>query len=146
MSAAPVIAGYASLFGVRDRSGDRVLPGAFRASLKSRGTARIAMLWQHDPAQPIGRWERLGEDRRGLWVIGRLLPGVTLGREAAALIGAGAVSGLSIGFQARRAQKSRQGAERLLSDIDLWEVSVVTFPQVDGARVRIVRPNGAVSI
>lgn len=140
MRAATTIAGYASLFGIRDGAGDRVLPGAFAKSLKSRQLARVAMLWQHDPAQPIGRWERIVEDGRGLWVVGRLADGVTRASEAAALIHSGALSGLSIGFRAIRASKAPRTGERVLSEIDLWEVSLVTFPQMEAARVRLVEP------
>lgn len=142
MTAGLTIAGYASLFGIRDGAGDRVLPGAFAKSLKARPLGRIAMLWQHDPARPIGTWERLVEDRRGLLVVGRLAAGVAQADEAAHLIAAGALSGLSIGFRALRAAKSPRLGERVLSEIDLWEVSLVTFPQVEAARVRLLEQRG----
>lgn len=139
MSEGTLISGYASLFGVVDGAGDKVLPGAFHKSLMTRGTSRIAMLWQHDQTRPIGRWERIVEDRVGLRVIGRLIGGTTLGREAACLMKAGALSGLSIGFQARKATRPPdQHGVRCLSEIDLWEISLVTFPQVEGARARLL--------
>ncbi|WP_163849674.1 HK97 family phage prohead protease [Pseudooceanicola aestuarii] len=130
------IAGYASRFGVADQGGDRVAPGAYAASLaalKAEGR-RVKMLWQHDPAQPIGIWEEMREDATGLWVRGRLLEQVTRGREAAALIGAGAIDGLSIGYRTRRATKAESGG-RLLTELELWEVSLVTFPMLPTARV-----------
>jgi HK97 family phage prohead protease len=92
------------------------------------------MLWQHDPAQPIGIWDEVREDARGLWVKGRLLDTVAKGREAAALIEAGAIDGLSIGYRTRRATKTAAG-QRLLTELELWEVSLVTFPMLPSARI-----------
>ena len=130
------IAGYASLFGRVDQGGDVVGRGAYAASLKKLGTAerRVKMLWQHDPAQPIGVWDEVREDERGLYVKGRILTDVEKGREAAALLGAGAIDGLSIGYRTVRAQKDDKG-RRLLSELELWEVSLVTFPMLPSARV-----------
>lgn len=127
-----VISGYASLFGASDQGGDIVDAGAYRVSL-AKGR-RIKMLWQHDPAQPIGVWDEVVEDARGLWVKGRLLTDVARAREAASLIAAGAIDGLSIGYRTIRARKGDQGA-RHLSELDLWEVSLVTFPMLPDARV-----------
>jgi HK97 family phage prohead protease len=92
------------------------------------------MLWQHDPAQPIGVWDAVREDARGLFVKGRILADVAKGREAAALIAAGAIDGLSIGYRTIRATKNDKG-QRLLHELELWEVSLVTFPMLPGARV-----------
>lgn len=130
------ISGYASLFGAVDQGGDVVAPGAYTASLAQIALSgrSVKMLWQHDPAQPIGVWEEVREDARGLWVKGRLLESVAKGREAAALIGAGAIDGLSIGYRTVRATKDAQGRRRL-AELDLWEVSVVTFPMLPQARV-----------
>ncbi len=127
-----VISGYASLFGKSDQGGDIVEAGAYRISL-AKGR-RIKMLWQHDPAQPIGIWDEVVEDARGLWVKGRLLTDVARAREAASLIAAGAIDGLSIGYRTLRAHKDASGARRL-SELDLWEVSLVTFPMLPEARV-----------
>lgn len=130
------IEGYASLFGTSDRGGDVVHKGAYAASLEAlkRSGRSVKMLWQHDPAQPIGIWDEVREDARGLWVKGRLLTDVVKGREAAALIEAGAIDGLSIGYRTVRATKGEKG-ERLLQELDLWEVSLVTFPMLPSARV-----------
>ncbi|WP_422073663.1 HK97 family phage prohead protease [Tranquillimonas rosea] len=130
------IAGYASLFGVRDQGGDTVIPGAYVAALKrlaARG-GKVKMLWQHDPAQPIGVWEDVREDAHGLHVRGRLLDDVARAREAAALIAAGAIDGLSIGYRTVRATKDA-GGRRSLTELDLWEVSLVTFPMLPEARL-----------
>lgn len=130
------VAGYASVFGRKDSGGDTVLPGAYAASLErldSEGR-RVKMLWQHDPTQPIGVWEEVREDERGLWVRGRILPEVGRGREALALIAAGAIDGLSIGYRTVKAERNGHGGRRLLA-LELWEVSLVTFPMQVEARV-----------
>ncbi|MDO7685674.1 MAG: HK97 family phage prohead protease [Loktanella sp.] len=126
------IEGYASLFGTSDQGGDTVEKGAYAASLTKR--ASIKMLWQHDPSEPIGVWDEVCEDAKGLWVKGRILTEVSRGREAAALIGAGAIDGLSIGYRTVKSRKDGKGG-RLLSELELWEVSLVTFPMLPDARV-----------
>ncbi len=130
------ISGYASLFGDVDQGGDVVAAGAYAASLKALGAAdrKIKMLWQHEPGQPIGVWDDVREDAKGLWVRGRILNSVEKGREAAALIEAGAIDGLSIGYRTVKATKNNKG-QRLLSELELWEVSLVTFPMLPSARV-----------
>ncbi|WP_425440695.1 HK97 family phage prohead protease [Phreatobacter cathodiphilus] len=130
-----IFTGYASLFGIPDAQNDVVERGAFSASLLRRGTAGIRMLWQHDPAEPIGTWLSLAEDPVGLRVTGRLVTLTARGREARDLLAAGAVDGLSIGFKAVRAERRRRDGPRRLIEVDLWEVSVVTFPALAGARV-----------
>ena len=131
-----VIEGYASLFGVADQGGDLVLPGAFAASLKKLAAKgdKVRMLWQHDPTRPIGVWDEVHEDRKGLWVKGRLLPDVAQAREAAALITAGAIDGLSIGYRTIRADRDGK-LRRQLVEVDLWEVSLVTFPMLPEAKI-----------
>lgn len=131
-----LIEGYASLFGACDQGGDVVSRGAYAASLKaiSADGRRVKMLWQHDPACPIGVWDEVREDAKGLWVKGRLLPEVAKGREAAELIAAGAIDGLSIGYRTLKAAKNDKG-QRLLTELELWEVSLVTFPMLPSARV-----------
>ena len=131
-----VISGYASLFGAVDQGNDVVEAGAYGASLKalSGKGAKVKMLWQHDPAQPIGIWDEVREDAKGLWVKGRVLDTVEKGREAMALIKAGAIDGLSIGYRTRKARKNDRG-QRLLTELELWEVSLVTFPMLPTARI-----------
>lgn len=131
-----LVEGYASLFGKRDQGGDVVKPGAYGASLRALAGCkrRVKMLWQHDPAQPIGVWDEVREDGIGLYVKGRILTEVEKGREAAALLAAGAIDGLSIGYRTLRAEKDGKG-QRLLSELELWEVSLVTFPMLPEARV-----------
>jgi uncharacterized protein len=131
-----LLEGYASLFGRRDQGGDVVQKGAYSASLAALSTAgrRVKMLWQHDPSQPIGVWDEVREDATGLWVKGRILPEVDRGREAVALLAAGAIDGLSIGYRTLRAERDGKG-HRILSELELWEVSLVTFPMLAEARV-----------
>ena len=131
-----VVEGYASLFGQRDQGGDTVQAGAYGASLKALAAQgrRVKMLWQHDPGQPIGVWEDVREDAKGLYVKGRILTEVERGREAAALLAAGAIDGLSIGYRTLRAERDAKG-QRLLAEVELWEVSLVTFPMLAEARV-----------
>jgi hypothetical protein len=138
-------AGYASLFNVTDLSGDRVLMGAFHRSLQARGVAGIRMLWNHDPAEPIGVWTAIHEDAKGLRVEGRLTPDVDRADGLAALLRDSAVDGLSIGFHTIRADRSKSakpvaGKGRRLIEIDLWEISLVAFPMQPGARVDRVMP------
>lgn len=138
-----VISGYASLFGAADQGGDVVERGAYAASLRRTVEAggRVKMLWQHDPARPIGVWDEVCEDERGLWVKGRILTDVAQGREAAALVGAGAIDGLSIGYRTVRAHKDEAGRRRL-AEVELWEVSLVTFPMLPEARVAAKQDDG----
>ena len=131
------IEGYAAVFGQPDRGGDIVAPGAFAETLRAR-TSSVKFLWQHDPAQPIGIWDSITEDARGLRVRGRLLTTLKQGEEAAILLAAGALDGLSIGFRTVQAEKS--GPHRRLTRLDLWEISLVTFPMAESARARATPP------
>ncbi|MEM6729815.1 MAG: HK97 family phage prohead protease [Pseudomonadota bacterium] len=130
------IEGYASLFGITDTGGDLVEKGAYGASLKALKKAgqSVKMLWQHRPEEPIGVWDEVRETEKGLFVKGRLLPDVARAQEAAALLRAGAIDGLSIGYRTLKAKKNDKG-ERLLCELELWEVSLVTFPMLPEARV-----------
>ena len=135
------VEGYASLFGAVDQARDMVMPGAFTQTLQSRGLRRIPMLFQHDPSEPVGIWLELREDWRGLWARGRLIPEVARGRELMALVGEGAIDGLSIGYRTVRGRIDPKTRIRRLYQVDLWEVSIVTFPLLAGARVHAVKKN-----
>ena len=130
------VEGYASLFGELDAARDMVMPGAFSRTLKVRGVRRVPMLFQHDPAEPVGVWLELVEDFRGLRARGKLIPDVARARELTALIRAGAIDGLSIGFRTVKGRVDPATRVRKLIDVDLWEISIVTFPLLAGARVR----------
>ena len=133
------VEGYASLFGEIDQARDMVMRGAFAATLSARGIGRIPMLFQHDPAEPVGVWLELREDHRGLYARGRLIPEVTRARELLSLLRAGAVDGLSIGFRTVKGSIDPKTRVRRLLAVDLWEISIVTFPLLAGARVRAVK-------
>ena len=124
------ISGYASRFGEADLSGDIVQRGAFSASLLGRSEP-FPMLFGHQSDAPIGVWDRVFEDTHGLFVAGRILDADNAARR---LVEEGAVSGLSIGYRTRRASQRSSGG-RILTNIDLWEVSVVAFPMLRSARI-----------
>lgn len=128
------IQGYASLWGVADLNGDVVARGAFAASLAKTGAGGVRMLHQHEGRAAVGVWDRMVEDERGLFVTGRIMDWSAEGRFAQALSRAGALDGLSIGFRSSRAR--REGRLRVLVEVELWEVSLVTFPMLPGARFR----------
>jgi uncharacterized protein len=134
-----VFEGFASLFGKRDQQGDVVARGAFTDTLRSKGPENIRMLFQHSPAEPVGSWIDIQERYRGLWVRGRLNLKVQRGRELLALLESGGLDGLSIGFKTIRARNDRATGTRQLLAIELWEISLVTFPMLDGARVSTVK-------
>ena len=134
-----VFSGYASLFGEVDLGKDAIAPGAFGRSLEKRGAAGVRMLFQHDPAEPLGRWRTIREDGRGLYVEGVLAPGVERAREVHQLMKNGALDGLSIGFQTVRSKTDRASGVRRILEADLWEISIVTFPMLPSARVSNVK-------
>lgn len=139
VSSSGAFEGYASLFGVTDLAGDVIERGAFEASLSRRGAAGVRMLFQHDPDAVIGRWTEIFEDGRGLRVAGRLNLEVARAREVHALMKTGALDGLSIGFRTVRARRLKGDASRRILEADLWEISIVTFPMLPGARVAAVK-------
>lgn len=125
-------AGYAALFDRADASRDTILPGAFARTLAERKEA-LPLYWQHRPEQRIGWVERVAEDARGLRVIASL--DNPAGR-AAAMLAQGAVNGLSFGYRARAFRHTEAG--RLIEDIELLEVSLVTHPLQHAARVHLI--------
>jgi hypothetical protein len=130
--------GYASLFGRPDGAGDVVAPGAFAASLRKRPPAQVRMLYQHSAHEPLGVWEAIREDSRGLYVRGRLTLDVPRVRDVRALIADGALDGLSIGFRTVRAKRNAKAGYRELLEVELWEISVVTFPLLKGSGVTAI--------
>jgi len=127
--------GYGAIFGNVDRDGDTVARGAFAESLK----ARLPMLlWQHDTKAPIGRFDEVREDERGLYVRGRLSMSGR-GAEAYELLRMGALDGLSIGFVTREATRDSATGTRTILKADLMEISLVTFPANELARITSVK-------
>ncbi|MCJ8139507.1 HK97 family phage prohead protease [Falsirhodobacter halotolerans] len=137
-----VVEGYAAIFGNIDLGGDRLSPGAFVEGLAAATKAKrtIKMLWQHDPSAPIGVWDDLVEDRRGLKVKGRMIMDVPKAKEVHALMKGGAIGGLSMGYRVTRWEYEEK--IRVLHEVDLYEVSAVTFPMNEKARITAVKSDG----
>lgn len=132
-------AGYGSVFGNSDSYGEIVDPGAFAASLKDHARAKTMplMLWQHDTERPIGVWEEMEEDNKGLRCVGRLLLGIRQADEAHILLKAKAIRGLSIGYRELAAEPD--GNNRRLKKLALREVSIVSFPANDKATIQSIK-------
>lgn len=134
--------GYGSVFGVEDSYGEIVAKGAFADSLKeieAKGRP-VPVLWQHRSAEPLGIYTQLKEDDTGLYVEGRLLiESLPRAKEAHALMQVGAVSGLSIGYLVRQSSYDEKTNIRTLTKVDLMEISIVTFPANDEARIDSVK-------
>ncbi len=131
-------AGYASVFDIVDNQHDVMLRGAFSKTL-IRGAGNIKLLWKHQQDEPIGVFDRVFEDDRGLYVEGRLLLNVRRAQEAYTLLKAGAVNGLSIGYSPISYNIDANSGVRRLAEVDLWEVSLVTFPANTAANVTVVK-------
>lgn len=126
--------GYASTFGNVDSYGDIVMPGAFNKSLATRPPQKVKLLWQHDSTQPIGVWQTIQEDSKGLYVKGKILKEVAKGAEAYALMKEGVIDSMSIGYTTLESEYTKNGT-RQLKELGLMEVSLVTFPANDQATV-----------
>lgn len=134
-----IIEGYGSVFGNVDSDGDIVALGAF---VKSISKKKPMMLWQHDTREVIGMWDEVREDSKGLFVKGRLFKDdIPRAKEAYTLLKEGAISGMSIGFVTKQAV-SDDRKNRIITEADLWEVSIVTFPANDRATVTRVKAAG----
>lgn len=134
--------GYGSIFGNKDSYNDIVQPGAFKESLSKTKSQSVKLLWQHDSGEPIGVYEEIYEDEKGLYVRGKLLINdIARAREAYALLKAGAIEGLSIGFtiEPGGASYSKNGDVRNLTKLNLWEISIVTFAANTRAKVASVK-------
>lgn len=131
--------GYASVYNVMDGGGDIATKGMFTKSLKSRPAGKVKMLYQHSVAAPIGVWDEIREDSKGLFVRGHLLLEVPEAKTVHTLMLAGALDGMSIGFRTKDADINRSTGARVLKQVDLWEISIVTFPMNTEATVTAVK-------
>jgi len=133
--------GYASVFGNKDLGNDVVVNGAFQKSLRTKGARKIKMLFQHDTKEPIGVYTQVKEDGNGLYVKGQLAMQTQKGREVYELMKMGAIDGLSVGYRvdAKGYSYDERGKKRLLKEVDLMEISAVTFPMNTRARVQAVK-------
>ena len=138
---AGVFTGYGSIFGNKDLGNDVVVEGAFAKSIARTGAKGVKLLYQHKADEPIGVFDEIIEDKRGLRVKGRLAMGTQRGREVYELMKMGALDGLSIGFRvgAKGMSYDERGKRRLLTEVDLMEISAVTFPMNPRARVAQVK-------
>ena len=129
-----IFKGYGSIFGNKDSHSDVVMPGAFTKTLLKGGRngTGVAMLYQHDSRRPIGVWNMLAEDKKGLKVEGQLAMKTQDGQETYELMKMGALKGLSIGYDSKIYEWDEKKKIRYLKEVDLWEISPVTF----GANLR----------
>ncbi len=136
-----VFSGYGSIFGNKDLGNDVMVQGAFAKSIASKGPKGVKLLYQHDAKEPIGVFDEIIEDRKGLRVKGRLAMGTQKGREVYELMKMGAIDGLSIGYRVspKGADYDERGKKRMLKEVDLMEISAVTFPMNTRARVQAVK-------
>ena len=139
-----IFTGYGSIFGNEDQGSDIMQKGAFTKSLENRPAGKVKLLYQHKTDEPIGIFEDMYEDSKGLFVKGKLAMGTQKGREAYELLKMGALDGMSIGF---RADPEKQGyneskrGTRTLKEVDLMEISLVTFPMNESALIETVKGN-----
>lgn len=122
--------GYASVFGVQDSDGDVIVKGAFQKSIaKFEAKGKMPkMLWQHNPTMIVGKYTEIREDDYGLWVKGSLIMEVEKGREAYALMKAGQLDAMSVGFNIGESRPmSNSGRGQVIDEADLWEISLVTW-------------------
>jgi len=136
-----VFEGYGSVFNNTDLGNDVIKTGAFTKSLAERGTKGVKLLYQHKSDMPIGVFDEIVEDSHGLRVKGRLALGTTAGRDAYELLKMGALDGLSIGFRVNPKEVSydKRKGQRVIKEVDLMEISLVTFPMNPKATVRQVK-------
>lgn len=132
-------AGYGAVFGNMDRGGDIIMPGAFAKSLRNKSRGPVKMYFNHDRKMPIGKYTRLEEDEKGLYVEGELTPGHSLARDVEAAMRHGTLDGLSIGYAIPPGGAKMDGTARRLVQLELAEVSVVSEPMNDKARVGAVK-------
>jgi uncharacterized protein len=139
-----IFTGYGSIFGNEDQGNDIMQKGAFTKSLMNRPVSKVKMLYQHKTDEPIGVFTEIYEDSKGLFVKGQLAMGTQRGREAYELLKMGALDGMSIGFRAdpeKQGYNENKRGVRTLKEVDLMEISLVTFPMNESALIETVKGN-----
>ena len=136
-----LFSGYGSIFNNKDLGNDVVMAGAFAQSIGKKGAKAIKLLYQHKQDEPIGVFDEIIEDQKGLKVKGRLAMGTQRGREVYELMKMGAIDGLSIGYRVddKGYDYDKRRRRRMLKSVDLMEISAVTFPMNPRARVQAVK-------
>jgi hypothetical protein len=128
--------GYASIYNIEDNHNDIILSGAFCDSLRQKRYGKdIKLLWQHQTDEPVGVFTKVIEDDLGLYVEGNLLLNIRRAEEAFDLMNSGVLDGLSIGFTVQEYDYDEASGARLIYKADLWEISLVTFPANEDARI-----------
>ena len=125
-----IFEGYASVYGIQDYDGDVIVKGAFKKSIDEYNTKSKMpkMLWQHNTSMIIGQWLEMREDENGLYVKGKLILEVEKGRKAYALMKAGQLDAMSVGFNIRSAEPvGTSSIGKVIDSADLWEISLVTW-------------------
>ncbi|MDB1135485.1 HK97 family phage prohead protease [Candidatus Anaplasma sp. TIGMIC] len=128
--------GYASVFNRVDQQKDIIAPGSFAESLKRR---KVALLWQHNTKDPIGKILSLTENSFGLLMTAQLNLDLLKGREVYSMIKKGIINSLSIGYRVVTSRRDKRSRIRIITKIDLWEVSLVTFPANDRATISNIK-------
>ena len=131
--------GYGSTFNNVDQGWDIMMPGSFKSSLSKRPPGKVKMLLQHNSYQPCGVWTDMAEDSKGLYCKGQFLMNTTVGRETYEMVKAGALDGLSIGFRTLKDEYDHANGTRMIKEVDLREISVVTFPMNEEAQISSVK-------
>lgn len=133
--------GYASTFGNEDTYGDTIMPGAFKAALAQhkKDGRNVKMLWQHKRDTPIGIFTNAAEDSKGLHVKGEFTKNVKQSDETHALMKHGAIDSMSIGGYVTKEMYDNKTGKSELHEIDLQEISPVTFPANKEARINTVK-------
>ncbi|NSM56874.1 HK97 family phage prohead protease, partial [Wolbachia endosymbiont of Atemnus politus] len=127
-----IFSGYASVFNIVDKQNDLILPGAFKENLNKD---KIKLLWQHNPSKPIGNIIDICENDVGLYITAHLLLGIRKAEEAYLMLKTGVINGLSIGYMPIKYDIDHESGARVLRQVELWEVSLVTFPANSAAQV-----------
>tara|TARA_R110000782_G_scaffold245870_1_gene332572 strand:+ start:75 stop:752 length:678 start_codon:yes stop_codon:yes gene_type:complete len=133
--------GYGSIFGNKDLGNDVIRKGAFANTLKSKKPKSIKLLYQHKTDEPIGVFDSITEDNKGLYVKGRLAMGTQKGREVFELMKMGALDSMSIGYRlsAEDYKYDPKERKRIIKSVDLMEISLVTFPMNPKAKITKVK-------
>ena len=136
-----MFSGYGSIFNNKDLGNDVVMQGAVAQSIGRKGAKAVKLLYQHKQDEPIGIFDEIIEDRKGLKVKGRLAMGTQRGREVYELMKMGAIDGLSIGYRVepKGYHYDEKRKRRYLKSVDLMEISAVTFPMNPRARIQAVK-------
>ncbi|WP_339045641.1 HK97 family phage prohead protease [Candidatus Mesenet endosymbiont of Agriotes lineatus] len=129
-----IFSGYASVFNIVDEQDDVILPGAFTETILKKA-GRIKLLWQHQHDEPIGNILEINENKVGLYIVANLLLDLQKAREAYVMLKSGTIDSLSIGYVPLQYDVDQKTGVRALNKVDLWEVSLVTFPANSHSRV-----------